>query len=171
MMTSIAPDGAFTLTGVPLGRFLLRMVGGNETKDWALDSAKVGDIDAADVPLEVERSDIADVAITMTDAKSWLRGRLTSASGAPLNRTDLIVFPMEAKYQTRASRRVLTTRTDMDGRFELGGLPAGSYGSAIVDEIDRDALQDPVFLAKLPPVSTLTLHRGETLTHDIVVPR
>ena len=76
---------------------------------------------------------------------------------------------MQTSIRTR--RRVLATRTDMDGRFEVGGLPAGTYGIAIVDEIDRDVLQDPVFLAKLRPASTLTLHRGQTLTHDIVVPR
>jgi hypothetical protein len=168
ILASVAADGSFSLLGVPPGRYLLRaLVSGPD--GWSLASAKAGELEIADVPLEVGREDIDGIVVTLTTARSLLRGRVTHAVGDPVNGVDVIAFPTEQKYRVRASRRVATARTTIAGEYEIAGLPPGSYGLAIVDDVDPEALKDPAVVGRLQAVATVTLAAGETRRHDVVV--
>jgi hypothetical protein len=69
----------------------------------------------------------------------------------------------------RNSRRVDVAITNIDGEYELKGLPPGRYAIAVIDELDRDALRRPDALANLTPVASVTLTLGETITLPIVL--
>ena len=143
----------------------------NDLEDWTLDSARVGNVDAADLPFEVRREDIAGAAVTLTSSRTLLKGSIVSAAGTPANGLEVVVYPSDPRYRTRGTRRVAIARTNIDGQFEAGGLPPGSYEIAIVDDIDREALQDPAFLGSLKSSGAVTLRQGDTLIHRIGLPR
>lgn len=175
-------DGAFAIEGGPHGRFLVRATESRDTDPWTVQSATVRDmdaagiplavgryVDAADIPLAIGGDDIAGVTVTMTDAKSRVRGRVSGAGGRAVNGIDVIVFPADPRFRTRKSRRVATAQTTVDGDYEIAGLPPGDYALALVDDLDRDALNDPAVLQKLPPVSSFTLVRGETREQNVTI--
>ena len=126
-------------------------------------------MDAADIPLAVGGGDITGVSVTMTDAKSRVRGRVSGAGGGAVSGIDVIALPTDPRFRTRKSRRVATARTTVDGDYEIAGLPPGDYALALADNPDRDALNDPAVLQKLPPVSSFTLGRGETRKQNVTI--
>jgi hypothetical protein len=164
----IAADGSFTLTGVPPGRYVMHAMT-SSSDGWRLASAKVGELDIADVPLAVDREDVGGVAVIMTMSRSLLRGRVTWKTGDPANGVDVIAFPTEEKYRVRDSRRVATAHTTIAGEYEIAGLPPGTYGIAVADDVDVQALKDPGVVRRLRAISTVTLAAGETRVHDVTV--
>jgi hypothetical protein len=164
----IAADGSFTLTGVPPGRYVMHAMT-SSSDGWRLASAKVGQLDIADVPLAVDREDVGGVAVIMTMSRSLLRGRVTWKTGDPANGVDVIAFPTEEKYRVRDSRRVATAHTTIAGEYEIAGLPPGTYGIAVADDVDVQALKDPGVVRRLRAISTVTLAAGETRMHDVTV--
>jgi hypothetical protein len=165
----MAANGSFTIPGVPPGRFLIRWLGVGGVDPWTVQSAKAGNLDAADLPLTVGSEDITGVVVIMTDARSALGGTVTSAAGAPANGVDVVVYPSDPRYRTRNSRRVASARTTVDGAYEVKDLPPGDYTIAVADEVDREALQDPAVLEHLRAVGAVTLGRGETRVQNVTV--
>src|SRR4029079_7340532 len=133
--------------------------------------AKAGAFAAVDAPFEVRRDDVMGVVVTLTQSRTLLKGTVVSAAGTPANSLDLVVLPADPRYLTRGTRRVAIARTNIAGEFEVEGLPPGAYEIATADDPDRDALQDPAALAALPRIGSVSLRKGETLTHRIVMPR
>ena len=158
-------DGRFTIPGVPAGRHVLYVGSGD---GWTLASAKIGDVDITDSAFTIGREDIPGVTIALTRTRTMLRGKVSDATGSPLNGVYVVAFPLDEKYRVRGSRRVQSNRTTIGGEYELTGLPPGRYGLAVEDEIDQQALRDPENVAKLRAVATVTLTAGET-TRDVVV--
>ena len=165
---AIEADGRFVLEGVPPGRYVLLMR--SSSRDgWSLDAAKRGDADITDIPLTVGREDIDGVTVSVTREQTILRGKITAATGAPVNGVDVVAFPTDPKYRLRYSRRVRTNRTNVAGEYEIAGLPPGSYGLAIVDDVDEQALREPAAIAQLRAIATVTLAAGETKQHTVVI--
>ena len=167
LMGQVGPDGSFAIAGVPPGHYVFQAQSTNGTS--TLQSARIGDADATDIPVTIGADDIADVRLTMTGEKSGVRGAVTGKTGAPLNGVDLVAYPADARLRTRNSRRVATARTGIDGGYELPGLPPGDYLLAVVQDPDREALKDPAVVARLPPVSSFTLGRGETRVQNVTL--
>jgi hypothetical protein len=163
----IAADGSFAIDGVPPGQFLIRELRW-DSDTWTVQSARLGERDAADVPLVVGSDEITGIAVTMTDTKSLVRGTVTAPGGA-VNGVDVVAYPADAKLRTRNSRRVATAKTGLKGEYELRGLPPGDYAIAIEYEVDREAIKDPAVLARLTAASTFTLGRGETREHNVTI--
>ena len=158
----IGSDGAFVLAGEPPGRYLLRVA----MQDWELESARVGDVDAADEPFEVKRDDIAGVAVTLTQSRTLLKGTVVSAAGTPVNAADIVLFPSDRRFWTRGTRRVAMARTNIDGQFEIAGLPAGETRSPC--RTIRTARRCGSGRAGGAEArDRVTIRKGETLTHRI----
>ena len=147
----------------------MRWFGLESGNAWTLKSANVGDLDMADLPLTVGATDIGVVVVTMTDVRNAvLRGTVTTATG-PANGVDVVVYPSDARYRIRNSRRVATARTTIEGAYEVKDLPPGDYTIAVVDDVDAEALKDPAALARLRPSATVTLGGGETRVQNVTV--
>ena len=166
MSGAIEEDGRFVLDGVPPGRFVLLMRSGD---GWSLDSAKIGGADITDIPLTVGPEDIDGVTVSVTREQTILRGKITDTAGAPVSGVDIVVFPTDAKYRVRSSRRVRTSRTTVAGEYEIAGLPPGSYGLAVVDDVDEQALREPAAVAQLRAIASATLAAGETKQQNVVI--
>jgi hypothetical protein len=165
----VNPDGSFAITGVPPGRYLLRtsLDGPN---GWVLASARAGGLDAADVPITIGRDNVSDLVVTFTNERTLLKGVVTD-DGGPANGVDVVAFPLDPSYRVRGTRRVARSRTTIAGEYELRGLPPGTYGLAVMEDVDDNVLRDPAVLRKLQPLATVTLAAGETRTANITVGR
>ena len=73
---------------------------------------------------------------------------------------------------TPSSRRILTTRPDLDGHFTFTGLPAGDYMLAAVTDLEPGQQFDPEFLSDLSGASVpVTVMEGGEQVRDIRINR
>lgn len=174
---TIAPDGRFTVTGVPPGRYRLASqqglipipvqnvaVGG-----WTLRSAMAGGRDIVDVPIEIRSGqDVADVVVTFTDRPAELSGTVFDQNGRVTPSFPIVVFSTDRAYWTPSSRRVVMASPASDGRFRVVGLPAGEYYVCAVTMVSRSELYDASFLDALAPGAfKITIAEGEKKTQDL----
>jgi hypothetical protein len=160
----IEPDGSFTLTGVPAGRFSLRVSG-----PW-VKSAIVKGRDVLDEPFEFDgASDVNGVTIVVTDQVPELSGTVTAALGAMALDYTVVAVPAEERFRTPATRRAMATRPDADGRYVFRGLPAGTYIIGLVTDLEPGAFQDPEFMRIFAssPGEFVTLGDGAKVTRDL----
>ena len=178
-MSATDQKGAFTVTNVAPGRYLL---GGPlsfgptaDTMTWSLQSVIVDGRDVTDLPIEITNEPPKDVLVTYGDRFQELSGRLQSQSGAPVSDYTMVVFPEDRAYWIQGSRRIVIARPGTDGRFTLSGpgpttLPPGRYLLAAVTDINRDEQFDPAFLAQLVPAAVpITLAPGEKKIQDLAI--
>jgi hypothetical protein len=135
--------GNFVLPAVPAGRFALRASGG------VVKSAVVNGEDVLDFPLDFDgQRDLTGVVITMTDRLGELSGLLTGADGAAVDYR-VVMAPVDRRYWTAGSRRIMVARPDTSGRYAFRGVPAGQYLVAAVTDTEEGAQFDPAFLDAL----------------------
>lgn len=157
-------DGRFTMTGVPWGRYSLRVMGpANALDRWTLESAMLGDRDVLDVPFDVTRGqDVSGFVLTMTDRAAVLSGSVHDRAGRATSDPTVIVFPADQRLWPTSTRRICAARPDTSGDFVVPDLPAGEYLVATVPDADIDAWYDPKFLAPLAAgAMRVTLAIGE----------
>jgi protocatechuate 3,4-dioxygenase beta subunit len=151
---------------VPQGRYRLSIA--SDLAPWTIESAMHGGVDLLDVPVDVTSAGLDGIALVFTDAPTELSGVVRRGS-APRVGVELIAYATEPRLW-RSARRILTMRSDSDGRYTLRGLPPGAYHVAQVPPALADSPADAEVLAKLKHVATVTLARGEHRTCDLVFP-
>jgi len=160
--------GTFVTTGVPPGRYLLRVAA--PPAGWMLKSAMHNGVDISDTPLDLVDS-VTGVVVTFTDRISSIGGRVRDSRGAADRIASVLVFPIDSRMWTDGGqdpRRMRMTRTMPDGAFEFGPLPPGDYYLAAVGDDFTPEWQDPVVLEALSRQATLvTLAEGQRLTAEI----
>ena len=166
---SPAPDGAFTFTGVPPGRFRVAIANAGA---WSLRSAMFSGRDTLDALLDVPPGQpISDLALTLTDQPTEVSGTLVDASGRPAAGYVVIVFSSDRAHWTIAPRRSSgVVRIGSNGAYRVTGLPPGEYYLAALIDADAQDVADPSFLDQLVPVSLrITLSEGERKQQDLRV--
>jgi hypothetical protein len=163
-------DGRFTLTGVPLGPYLLRA---NAPRGWSLRSVIVDGQEVIDAPLDVRSNQkIAGASLVFSDRQTDLSGTVADAQGRPVTEYTVLAFPTDAALWRPQARHIMTVRPDQNGRFQLRGLPAGDYYVAAIDPQQPGEWFDPRFLEELrADASRVTLSDGAIRTHNIRINR
>jgi hypothetical protein len=176
--------GAFTIAGVPPGKYTLQAsapsggvpggrgdavgfagVGGGGRGgqggqggpggQWVLKSAIVRGRDALDFPIEIgPNENLGSTLLTFTDRTQELSGTIQDASGRPTSDFTIIVFPADKQFWVPQSRRIQSTRPDTAGRFTLRNLPAGDYRLTAVIDVEPGEWFDPEFLQQVVGYST-----------------
>jgi len=131
---AVGTDGRFGITGVMPGRYRLDVYGA-EIIGWHKNAALLPSLgprltppDAFDVPFEVARGQsVMGIQISMTYRTTVISGQIQDAEGRPAVGTVALVFAADARYWTQRSRRVAVAAADLDGRFQISGLPEGDY--------------------------------------------
>jgi hypothetical protein len=167
----VEASGQFATTGVPPGRYFLRVKAG--LQGWTFQSAMVNGRDASVVPVELDSADVSGVTLIFTDRPSELSGQVTS--DGPIEAATVLVFPAESTAWTgygSSSRRFANTRVDKAGKFKLTALPAGDYlAVAIPDKLAND-FPDPRFLESLVAEATrVRVRDNEQVTTTLKVTR
>jgi hypothetical protein len=174
----VKDDGTFEVAGLMPGHYALsvampgyRLLPTEPGTGWMIKSARVGDVDLADVGVDLRGGDdIAGVELTLTNQPSELSGRVLDAAGTPVTTFPLVVFSADRAYWGATGRRVHALQPAADGGFLIAGLPAGQYYLAAVTEVDPRELQSATFLESLIPGAIgVTLADGERKTQDVRV--
>ncbi|HKE85728.1 MAG TPA: carboxypeptidase-like regulatory domain-containing protein, partial [Vicinamibacterales bacterium] len=177
----VGPDGTFSVAVTP-GRYVVStggarmnaradpVQGGAAARAWTLRSATSGDRDAADIPFVVA-DDLSGLDLTLTDAVTALRGRVTSRQGS-VDSTLVMVFPVdEAFWVFTSGRRVATRRPSPDGSFDIRNLPEGRYFVAAVrgGPNEYEARNPALFEVLARTARRVTVMEGETTAGDVDV--
>ncbi len=94
-------------------------------------------------------------------SRSWspisrqeLKGTVVDASGKPVTRFVVVVFPSELPEGAVPGRflRLLSPRTD--GTFDINNLPSGNYLAAAFETIDQDIQWNPALREAIRPRAT-----------------
>ena len=174
----VKDDGTFEVAGLMPGHYALsvtmpgyRLLPTEPGTGWMIKSARVGDVDLADVGVDLRGgTDIVGAELTLTSQPSELSGRVLDAAGTPVTTFPLVVFSVDRAYWGATGRRVHALQPAADGGFLIAGLPAGQYYLAAVTEVDPRELQSATFLESLIPGAIgVTLAEGEQKTQDVRV--
>jgi protocatechuate 3,4-dioxygenase beta subunit len=160
-------DGRFTSSGLPPGRYFVRISG--SPTGWRFKAATHDGRDIADLPLDL-RGD-AQVVITFSDRWNNLRGNVASARGAPDPEAIVLLFPTDVQQWTYAgtnTRRFKTARVTKSGEYAIGSIPEGDYYVVAVADQEAGGWLDPKVLDGLARVaSRVTIIEGETRTQPL----
>jgi hypothetical protein len=164
------PNFEFRTTELPGGQYFLRSSGA--LQNWFVDSITVGGRDAVDQPIELRDADVGDVVVTLTDKPSELTGVVRLDTGAPDHDAIVLVFPVDPARRIdfgRDSPRLRETRSSVDGRYTLRGLPAGEYFvAALNDAAMTDLWQTQAFTQRLSLRATkVSVTRGQKQVLDL----
>ena len=162
----VASDGTFVIAGVPPGRYLISARVPAASGAWVVDSAMLGATDVLDSTLAVvPDTDVANLAVTLTDHPAVLSGVLIDELKRPAPEYAVVAFSADRKFWTVGSRRVVTQHPAHDGTFIFGGLPAGEYYVGALTDLEGVDLADAAFLETVAAAATrVTLATGETRT-------
>ena len=160
----VAPDGRFTISGVPPGRYVIDV-------NWTAKSSVVGGQDTLDFPLEFAGDrDVTDAVVTLTDRHSQLNGTLTNSAGKPALDYVIVAVASDSRYWNQGSRRIRMVHPDHTGQFNFGSMPAGQYQISVIEDVEGGQLNNPEFLTMLARTSiSVSIPDGGKVTQNLRV--
>lgn len=165
--------GVFTIVGITPARYRLSATVPGQASTgatWTVRSVLVDGRDVTDLPFEIAAGAQPSITVTFSDRTSELSGRLTQPSGQPAPDYFVVAIPADKQYWLPQSRRIVSVRPDINGRYTFRGLPAGDYRIALTTELDQQDLSDAAALERLFNASApVTIGPGEQKTFDIRV--
>ena len=153
----IHDDWTFEIEGVSGPRRLAVL---RSPEGWTLERTTLDGRDVTDEPFVIGTGvpGTSSVDIAFTSHGAAVAGTVGDASGTAVSDVAVIAFATDRRRWYNHSRFVTSVRTSLDGRFDIRGLPAGTYHLVAFDtrEIDdlNDHLSNPDFLDGLIPSST-----------------
>ena len=165
----IDEEGRFEMQNVAGGLRLIRARG--VPAGWTLKSVYLDGQDVIDTPFDFSGVARVDgLRLMFTDQVSRIAGHVHDRQGAPLTDFTVIAFPFDDSLWQPQSRYVKATRPDQNARYEIVGLPAGSYLLAAVDAVQEGEWLDPRFLRQLRTDGIpLSLTDGESKDLDLAL--
>jgi len=163
---SIDPKtGAFNIDGLEPG---MRILQAQTPRGWMLKSVTIDGREITDTAFEVKSGQkIANVALVFTDKIGEMNGTVSDSRGAPVTEYTVIVFPEDQTFWRPMSRRIVTARPDQNGKYQIRGLPSGSYYVAIADPTVQGEWFDPTFLdAQRSGAQRVVLGEGDVKVQD-----
>lgn len=135
---------------------------------WWVKSIAVGGRDAVDDAVAFDGGAV-EVEITMTNRVSSVRGTVTWNRARSGRRPAVVVFVDDEARWERPTRRVGTSEVELDGRFDVRGLPPGDrYLAVAVEGAARAVLARPDVLAAIRPFAT-PLRIDDGGTHELAL--
>jgi hypothetical protein len=164
LVTSPKDDWTFELTNL----WGSRLVVANLPPGWGLKAVKLDGVDATDKPIDFERERAAHLQVVLTNAITGLTGVVTD-DGRPAQTVTVLAFAADSTRWSYASRFLMGTTTDENGRYTMSALPPAEYRVIAIPRA-RPGWQRASFLDPLVRDSSrVVLHDGERAALDLKV--
>ena len=151
---------------VPPGRYRLTVP---TPTGWFVKHIKSGGRDVPDLPVDLS-ADLSDLVVTISNRGARVFGTVRADSARADTAATVMLFPSDPRQWVDFSvypRVIKEGRTDRDGAYAFGDLPAGEYFILAVPQTAVDWTR-PGFLESLSRVATrLTLGEGESRAIDL----
>jgi hypothetical protein len=140
---AVAADGSFVWKGVADGEY--EIWANSNCEECYLKSATAGGVDLLEKGVSV-KSGLApsEVELVYSSITGAVNGTVTKSDDLPAVGALVTVVPEPA--DTLEARRVRNASTDQYGRFEVRGVPPGTYKVFAFEKLDRNAYEDDSFL-------------------------
>jgi hypothetical protein len=102
---------------------------------WSVKSAMAGGVDIFEHPLPLSGEDVNGVVVTLTKQPTTLAGLVRRLPGSGDTPALITLFPADYRAwidEGMSTRRFRSASAQLDGRFEIPGVPAGEYLIAAV---------------------------------------
>jgi hypothetical protein len=117
---------------------------------WRMKAILQNGRDVTDTAFEMRTGEVlSGIQVIVSDRVNRLGGEITDDNGMALPDGTVIVFADDPAKWTQDSRFVRAARPDQQGRYEIRGLPAGSYHAVALDYVEDGMWNDPEFLQSL----------------------
>jgi protocatechuate 3,4-dioxygenase beta subunit len=120
---AVAPDGSFRFTGLRPGKLRVMLTPG-EVRGLAISRIEINGASVRDGIQIAEGAQLTGARVVLVYGTSTLRGQVSITGAAPPPNTRLIVYLRRAGGDSQFAR---TAEVDARGRFQLEGLPSGTY--------------------------------------------
>ncbi len=164
--TRIDRDYQFSIEDVPAG---LQQVRVNLPRGWMVKSITLGGQDITDTPFELRGNEtLSGMRVLITNRLTELNGTIRDARGTPVTDYTVLAFSENPTYWRPLSRHITTVRPDQTGRYQMRGLPPGTYHIAAIDPVQPGEWYDPAFLETQRARSErVTIGEGEARGVDL----
>ena len=165
----VEPDGTFRLDSVLAGERFIRVDGLPET--WALQTVYYRGRDITDTPLALDKGEqVRDLQVVLTDRITRLTGTVRDENQEVVSDHTVVVLSADAMLRRPRGRHVRLAYPDLNGQYQIRGLPAGLYLVAAAEEINEIDLYEMEILERLASDAVpVLLGQGETTTLDLTV--
>jgi hypothetical protein len=138
---------------------------------WSLKAVYYRGRDITDLALELDTGDqVRDLRLVLTDRVTRLTGTVRNEQGEIVTDRTVVTLPTDSTLRRPGGRHVRLAYADLNGRYELHGLPAGDYLLAVVEEIDESELYEKGTLEHVTTLGVpVTLREGEITLLDLNV--
>ena len=162
-------DGSFHLDSVQAGERFVRVDSLPET--WSLKAVYYRGRDVTDILLELDKGDhVRDLRLVLTDRLTGLTGTVRNQQGEIVTDRTVVALPVDSTLWRPRGRHVRLAYLDLNGRYQIQGLPAGAYLVAAVEEIDESELYDREALERVAALGvSVTLREGDITALDLKV--
>lgn len=163
----VRSNGVFRVTGVDAGRRLIRVSG--VPAPWMLSRVTQKGRDITDAPFDVlPGARLQDVELTLTDLGPSFSGTVRYASGLAAVDMLVVAFSTDRQSWRPLSRHVASTRTNLEGHYRLGPLPAGPYRIVALQDYEEVDLYERDTLDQITPLAIeVPLSVGQTRAQDL----
>lgn len=161
-MAALKENGAFEMEGLAGPQAFELM---DPPKGWFLKRVTHNGTDLTDEGyVFTPGEDVSGFEVVMTTRSQTVTGSVANARGEAVKNYTVIVFPEdESKWTGAPNRSFGTAGPDPEGRFQLSGLPAGSYLAVAVESEEDVEWTDPEWLARAAKIAArFTLDEGAT---------
>lgn len=175
---TIDGEGRLTSSGMAPGRYLVTtgsMPAANTPGVlWAMASARVGNVDAAQEAFTIGAGDISDVVVTLTEKSIALSGTVRTADGAASRDATIFIFPADTQAwiaSGMSTQRLTTGGPNSSGTYDLRVRFPGDYlVVALPPEVPPDI--DPAFIKRWAASGVrVSLAFGDAKTQALTVAR
>jgi hypothetical protein len=165
----VTPDGRFSTAELPPGRYLIKPASTSVGSMWA--SALYGNQDLTDLALDLS-ADVNGVVVSIRRQLAEISGAVQTPRGTVDQEATVVIFPADRRLRVDyglASRLVRMIPCDIDGRYRIPALPAGTYYVRALLEENLEAWPAPDLLAALEAGATaVQLTAAERRTVNLV---
>jgi hypothetical protein len=160
-------SGQFTINDVAPGTYTIRA---SAPRGWTMKAVYLDGREITDEPIEVKSENITGLNVIFTDRVSGLKGNVRDSRGNPAGNVTVIVFPPDEQQWLPQSRRIVTTRTDGSGAYQLSTVPPGEYLVTAIEDVEQGEWFDPAFLDGIKGRATkIRIEEGEERTQDLKI--